>query len=213
VNLDLPAARLYLLFTPRLCAGNPFAVLRAALDGGVDLVQWRATPTPGAAVDLQRTAELCRARGVPLVINDDPVLAVRSHAQGAHVGQSDMPAWRAREILGTERWLGVSTHDLAQIRAAEAAGADYLGFGPCFPTATKGYAEGQPAEAIRDAMSATLLPVFAIGGITPRNLPQLLDLGVRRVAVSSCILQADDPGDVAATLARMLANGSATRTS
>ena len=210
--LDLPAARLYLLFTPRLCAGDPFAVLRAALAGGVDLVQWRAIPTPGAAVDLQRTLDTCRASGVPLLINDDPVLAVRSGAQGAHVGQSDMPALRAREILGPERWLGVSTHDHAQIRAAEAAGADYLGFGPCFPTPTKGYTEGQPPEAIRQAMSATLLPVFAIGGISPHNLPELVELGVRRAAVSSCILQAEHPAEVAATLARMLAAGSVPRT-
>ena len=146
----------------------------------------------------------CERAGVPLIINDDPTLAVDVGADGAHVGQEDLPAAEARVVLGPDRALGVSTHDLTQIRAAEADGADHLGFGPCFPTTTKGYTEGQPREAVRAAAAATRLPLFAIGGITADNLPELLEVGVRRVAVSSAILAAPDPERAARRLRDLL---------
>jgi thiamine-phosphate diphosphorylase len=129
------------------------------------------------------------------VVNDDVMLAVRSGVHGAHVGQGDLPAAAARKLL-VEQWLGVSTHDVAQIQAAAQDGADYVGFGPCHPTATKGYAEGQPTAAIAAAVEAAErlgLPLFAIGGITVDNLLPLRRLGVDRIAVSSSILQATDP--------------------
>ncbi|MCR9245297.1 MAG: thiamine phosphate synthase [bacterium] len=182
---------LYLLFTPRLCRGEPFASLGAALAAGVDLVQWRVqTPDPAG---LRRCQELCAATGVPLIVNDDVDLAVRIGAAGAHVGQDDLPAREARARLG-DRLLGVSTHDDDQIARALADGADHLGFGPCFPTLTKGYAQGQPPAAVRSALDAAGdTPVYAIGGITAANLDELLELGVDRIAVSSAILAAPDP--------------------
>lgn len=193
--------RLYLLFTPELCAGDPWHLLAAALRGGVDLVQWRVKqPDDGG---FRRCRELCAARGVPLLVNDDVMLAVRGRARGAHIGQTDMPAVAARRLLGAG-WLGVSTHDRAQVDAAVAAGADYVGFGPCFPTATKDYATGLPAESVEAAAATCPLPLFAIGGIRADNLAQLQQLGVRRIAVSSAILQAADPGAAAAELRRAL---------
>ena len=125
-------------------------------------------------------------------------------AAGAHVGQDDLPAGEARGILGPARALGVSTHDLPQIRAAEAAGADHIGFGPCFATVTKGYAKGLPRTAVETAVTSTELPLFAIGGITADNLPALLDLGVRRIAVSSAVLEARDPERAARQLRELL---------
>lgn len=202
--MAFPDRRLYLLFTPALCSLDPRATLERALQGGVDLVQWRtAQPDPRG---LQRCREICAAAGVPVLVNDDVMLAVRSRAHGAHVGQDDMPAAAARRLLG-DRWLGVSTHDQPQIARAVADGADYLGFGPCFPTATKGYAEGQPPAAIAAAAMAAAaagLPLFAIGGITAANLPQLLALGVRRIAVSSAVLAAAAPDAAAAELRALL---------
>jgi thiamine-phosphate pyrophosphorylase len=200
----LPDRRLYLLFTPSLCAADPWRVLAEAVQGGVDLVQWRVkAPDPAG---FEQCREICRAARVPLIVNDDVMLAVRGQTQGAHVGQEDMPAAAARRLLG-QRCLGVSTHDLSQIGAAVAAGADYVGFGPCFPTATKGYEQGVGAAAIEDAVAAAAaadVPLFAIGGITAANLLPLRMLGIDRIAVTSAVLQAADPRAAAAQLRRLL---------
>ena len=198
--MPFPDCRLYLLFTPDLCAGDPWKTLEMAIDGGVDAVQWRVKTNdrPG----FTRCRELCRQRRVPLLVNDDVMLAVRWQADGAHVGQDDMPVEAARKLL-TDGWLGISTHDTAQIAAAAAAGADYVGFGPCHQTATKGYDAGKTPAQIEGAIETAQqlrLPLFAIGGITPDNLRPLRLLGVDRIAVSSWILQSDTPREAAATL-------------
>ncbi|MFN3244399.1 MAG: thiamine phosphate synthase [Planctomycetota bacterium] len=190
--MPLPG-RLYLLFTPELCRHDPLETLDAALEAGVDLVQWRSKAPDRSR--FERVRERCLHRSVPLIVNDDVMLALRSECPGAHVGQDDMPADAARKLM-FGRLLGVSTHDLKQIQAAHAARADYVGFGPCHATATKGYQEGLGHDAI--AAAAELcddlsLPMFAIGGVTPDNLLQLAIAGVRRVAVSSYVLQHDDP--------------------
>jgi thiamine-phosphate pyrophosphorylase len=198
------ARRLYLLFTPELCVSDPWQTLAQAIDGGVDLVQWRSPGGDRAA--FQRCRDQCRDARVPLIVNDDVMLAVRSRAAGAHVGQDDMPANAARRLLG-HAWLGVSTHDVAQIAAAAASGADYVGFGPCHATATKGYEAGKsPGEieaAVAEAASRRL-PLFAIGGITAENLPALRARGVDRIAVSSAILRSTDPRAAAHALRRWL---------
>lgn len=199
--MKCPSGRLYLLFTPELCRVDPAEVLRDTLAGGVDLVQWRTSEGAG---DIEQARDLCRAAGAPFIVNDDPRLAVRIGADGAHVGQQDMPAARAREILGPDRWLGVSTRNAAQVRAAVAAGADHVGLGPCFPTATKGYDEALPRAQITEALAASDLPVFAIGGIDADNLTELLALGVRRVAVCAAILAAPDHREATRRIAQAL---------
>jgi len=195
-------ARLCLLFTPALCRNDPWTTLEAALRGGVDLVQWRVKgdARPGLADCLAR----CARHGVPVVVNDDPALAVACGAAGAHVGQSDLDAHAARSLLGPARWLGVSTHDLDQLARADSAGADYVGFGPCFASPTKGYREGRGPPALQAALAAARLPVLAIGGITAHNLPALTAVGCTRIAVSSAILDAADPGAAAAGLRALL---------
>lgn len=185
---------LYLLFTPELCRHDPFDTLRVALDAGVELVQWRSRRADRDA--LQRAIGLCREHRVPLLVNDDAMLALRAEAAGVHVGQDDIAADAARKLM-FGRMLGVSTHDLDQIRNAALAAADYVGFGPCHATATKGYDKGVGYEAV--AAAAELchelrLPMFAIGGITPENVPLLYAHGVRRIAVSSYVLQHERPG-------------------
>jgi len=196
--------RLYLLFTPSSCRLDPWQTLTAALDGGVDLVQWRVKQPDGEG--FRRCRDLCRERGVPLLVNDDVMLAVRGRVQGAHVGQTDLPAEASRKLL-VDQWLGVSTHTPEQIAAAAAAGADYVGFGPCHATPTKGYTQGLTPVAIEAGIQAAArhgLPLFAIGGITAANLLPLRALGIDRIAVSSTILASDDPRGSAAALRRML---------
>lgn len=192
--------RLYLLFTPELCRHDPWQTLEQALAGGVDLVQWRRKHED--RLGLTRCRELCRSHGVPVIVNDDVMAAVRGRHAGAHVGQTDMPLPAARKLL-VGQWLGVSTHDAQQIATAAAEGADYVGFGPCHPTSTKGYEHGKSAADIDAAIAAAAahrLPLFAIGGITPENLLPLRAHGIDRIAVSSHVLQADDPHRAAAIL-------------
>lgn len=210
--MDLDA-RLYLLFTPALCRGAdrdpgaPFCVLEQALDGGVPLVQLRCkgadknTPAPASevAATLERTLEVCSRYSVPVVVNDHVALAAQGAAgvAGAHVGQDDMPAREARALLQPGQWLGVSTHDLDQVRAAEAGGADHLGFGPCFPTETKGYGQGQPEQRIAEIAVQATLPVFFLGGLNGGRIRQLRGLGASRFAVSGAILGAERPDQAA----------------
>jgi thiamine-phosphate pyrophosphorylase len=119
----------------------------------------------------------------------------------------DLPGVDVARKLLDDQWLGISTHDPKQIAAAAANGADYVGFGPCFPTATKGYEHGKSSDEIEAAVAASRthgLPLFAIGGITAERLPGLRVIGVDRIAVSSAILAADDPRAAAQALRRML---------
>lgn len=196
------AAQLYLLFTPELCRNAPFATLADALRGGVQLVQWRVARRD---IDgLRRCLEVCAAHGVDVIVNNDVELAISEGARGAHVGTDDLPVARARALLGAGRWLGASTHDLQQVAAAARDGADHFGFGPCFPTTTKGYSRGLGPRALAAALAATPLPIYAIGGITVANLPALRAVGCTRIAVSSAILQAAEPYAAARELRELL---------
>ena len=157
---------LYLLFTPSLCPGDPWAHLEAALDGGVDLVQWRVKHAD--AEGARRCLEVCSARNVPLIVNDDVELAAELGAAGAHVGQDDLDARSARRRLGDGRWLGVSTHATDQVIRAFEDGADHVGFGPIHPTTTKGeirrvsvppMKSAVPHRALDSSASSTGMPV------------------------------------------------------
>ncbi|MCX6866843.1 MAG: thiamine phosphate synthase [Verrucomicrobia bacterium] len=168
----------------------------ALLDGGVDLLQLRAKSQPAATI--RRVGEsllpLCRAAGVPFIINDHPALAAEIGADGVHLGQDDGTLAAARLIIGPDRIIGRSTHSLDQARTALAEGFDYIGFGPLFPTPTKA---GRPAIGLQDiaAMEREVgrhIPAFCIGGIKRSNLTCVLAAGARRVVIVSDILLARD---------------------
>jgi thiamine-phosphate pyrophosphorylase len=184
------------------------------LEGGVDLLQLRAKNADEVEVEAlaMRIAPLCESAGVPLIINDYPQLVPSVGAHGAHVGQDDFTVadarWRAGRSLAGEvppPIIGKSTHSFAQAVAAEAEGADYIGFGPLFATPTK---PGRPAiglEEIRRAHSAVALPIFCIGGIKLENLETVIAAGARRIVIVSGLLQAPDIADYAQhTKARLL---------
>ena len=158
-----------------------------ALAGGTTFVQLR--DKHASAEDL---LALCRAAGVPFVVNDDVECALAVGADGVHVGQDDMACERARALLGPDAIVGVSTQTVEQARAAEAAGADYLGVGGVTGTATKPEAGVLAPEEFRAIAAAVDIPVVAIGGIHKENLLRLKGTGVNGVALVSAIFGAED---------------------
>jgi thiamine-phosphate pyrophosphorylase len=167
------------------------------LRGGADILQLREKEGKDSEVlDLARElAELAHRSGALFIVNDRPDIARLAGADGVHLGQTDLPPAAARAVLGPEGIIGLSTHNVEQARQAVADGVDYIGVGPMFPTATKGYAEGLGPRYIRDAASVADRPLVAIGGITPERIPELLAAAPGRrliIAVSSAVLKAPD---------------------
>lgn len=166
------------------------------LAGGAHLLQLRAKGKDLATVErvARRLLPLCRAAGVPFILNDFPALAAALDADGVHIGQDDGPLAAAREIVGPGKLIGRSTHSLDQARAALAEGFDYIGFGPLFPTPTKA---GRPAIGLHEIAAmerevGSQIPAFCIGGITRQTLPQVLVAGARRVVIVSDLLTSSD---------------------
>ncbi len=174
-------------------------VVRQMIDGGIDVLQLRAKNFDEEKIQEigDRIVPLTEPAGVPLIINDFPELVPAIGAQGAHVGQDDRAVadarWRAGRALAGEvppPIIGRSTHSVEQAVAAEREGADYIGFGPLFPTPTK---PGRPAiglDDIRRVHELVKIPIFCIGGIKRENLASVLAAGARRVVIVSGILQA-----------------------
>lgn len=164
--------------------------------GGADLLQLRAKghDMEGIRDVAKEILPICRAAGVPFIINDYPELAAELDADGVHVGQDDGPLAAAREMIGSGKIIGRSTHSLVQARAALDEGFDYIGFGPLFPTPTK---LGRPGIGLADisAMQSDVgakIPAFCIGGIKRANLPEVVAAGARRVVIVSDLLTAGD---------------------
>lgn len=157
-----------------------------AIAGGARLIQYRNKHA--GATERQDTARallaLCRAAGVPLVINDDLALALRIGADGVHLGRDDADPREAREQLGPGALIGVSCYDdLARAERAGAAGASYVAFGSFFPSPTKPQAVPAPLGLLREARRRVPLPLVAIGGITPQNGGALVAAGADLLAV------------------------------
>lgn len=181
--------------------------LKDAASAGARLFQYRDKTSP--AVEMYRQAlQLRRAAadaGALLVINDRCDLALAVDADGVHLGQGDLPPSLARRLLGAGKIIGVSTHGAAQVREATESGADYLGFGPIFPTTTKPRHEPVVGiEGLRQVRPLTRLPIFAIGGLTLDRVEAVIGAGADGVAVVSAILNSPDiAGTVRAFMARL----------
>jgi len=191
----LRTARLYLCCDARPRGEDPEPLLRAALNGGVDIVQLREKSLPRREVELAALTfrRLCDTYSALFVVNDDPDLARACNADGVHVGQEDMPAAEARAALGPDAIVGLSTHSEEQIAAAAEEPVDYVSVGPIWETPTK---EGRPAvglDLIRYASASAPHPFFAIGGIDASNAPEVIDAGARRICVVRAIRDAEDP--------------------
>jgi thiamine-phosphate pyrophosphorylase len=191
----LERARLYLV-----CDTRPPEFLRAALAGGVDVLQLRDKTADDEAILRAAVTfrECCDEAGALFVVNDRPDLAVAAGADGVHVGQADMAVEQARAVVGDDVLVGRSTHSPEQLDAAR--GVDYVAVGPVHATPTK---PGRPAiglDPIRYAATHARVPWFAIGGIDPQTLRPILEAGAQRVVVVRAIADAPDPEAAARAL-------------
>ncbi|MBX3373561.1 MAG: thiamine phosphate synthase [Phycisphaeraceae bacterium] len=197
------------LLTESLCRGRPWhLVLRAALDGGADAIQLREKQL-GDRELLDRALHVrAETRGrAAFIMNDRPDIALLADADGIHVGQDDLPVEAVRRAAGWNRVIGVSTAGLEQAVAARSAGADYVGVGPMFRSSTKQRDVIAGPEAARRCVEWDGLPHLAIGGVTLERIPVLRAAGVRAVAVSAAVLQAEDPAAAVAALRAALRDG------
>ncbi|MFZ3208092.1 MAG: bifunctional hydroxymethylpyrimidine kinase/phosphomethylpyrimidine kinase [Geobacteraceae bacterium] len=176
--------------------------VRDAISGGIALLQYR-NKTLDAHRKLKLGLELkdiCADEGIPFIVNDDLELARKLDADGLHLGQEDGSPVEARRILGPDKIIGVSTHNLEEALRAEADGADYVGFGAMYPTGSKDISHLAGPEALADMKPRLNIPVVAIGGINRGNASKVIDSGADAMAVISAVLESDDPAVAAAEL-------------
>ena len=193
----LQTAHLYLV-----CDDRPNAFLAAALRGGVDIVQLRIKDGSDDAIlpAARRFRAACDAHDALFILNDRPDLVRATDADGVHVGQDDTAVTQARELIGADRLIGLSTHSPEQIDAAAGTDVDYIAVGPVHETPTK---PGRPAvglELVRYAASNAAVPFFAIGGISTANADAVAAAGAERIAVVRALTETADPERVAAEL-------------
>jgi thiamine-phosphate pyrophosphorylase len=200
----LRTARLYFVCDARPLGADPEPLLRAALGGGVDVVQLREKQLGRA--EIERAASTFRRMAdnysALFIVNDDPDLARICDADGVHVGQDDAPVEEARAALGAQAIIGQSTHSEEQIAAAEGRDIDYFAVGPVWETPTK---PGRPAvglDLVTHAAEVAKKPFFAIGGISPLNAGEVVTAGAQRLCVVRAIRDAPHPEVAAEALRR-----------
>lgn len=176
------------------CDEEFLSQVEQAIDSGVTVFQLREKNTDYEHFkDIAlKIKPICKAHGVPLIINDNVKLAKEIDADGVHLGQNDLDIKAAREYLGADKIIGVSAHNVKEAQAAESGGADYLGSGAAFVTSTKTDAGAIDHKVLSDVAHSVRIPVVAIGGITGGNISRLEELGLDGVAVVSAIFAAKD---------------------
>lgn len=194
--MRLVIPRLYAIVDPaRLGSRSLSDAGRALIEGGVTLIQYRDKHSPAREIyeNSLRMVECVRAAGGIFIVNDRADIARAVEADGVHVGQGDLPVELARGVVGPGRWVGCSAHDLTQVREADMSSADYVAFGPVFPTASKEKPDPVVGlEGVSAARQATGKPLIAIGGITVENVRSVMDAGADAVAVIQDLLSAAD---------------------
>lgn len=180
-------------------------VVKEVLANGATFLQIREKDLSEA--DFEREAkklqDICKEYQVPYVVNDNVEIAIKIGADGVHVGQSDILGRDIREMIGSDKILGISAGTVEEAIAAEKAGADYIGVGAIFETSTKKNARNMTMDALKEIVDAVTIPVVAIGGINASNMLELKGSKVDGVAVVSAIFAAENPGEATGALYEM----------
>lgn len=197
---------LYVVTDPDLCRGQLLSMVWEALVNGARVVQYRnkQAPPEQCEADIRRLLALCRAHRAPLIVNDHLDLAIRTGADGLHVGQDTPNLEQVRARLGPQRILGVTCHDSLDLADhATRCGADYVSMGAVFPSDTKPAARRVTLDQLATACHTLTTPVVAIGGIQRDNAAQVAAQGCRCVAVAGGVFRDGNVGENARELSRM----------
>ena len=182
---------------------HPIELARILLDAGARVMQLRLKDWPARdfLAAARAISRLCHERGALFIVNDRADIALLADADGVHLGQTDIPLEGARKVMGTGKIIGISTASVEAARAAEAGGADYIGFGPMYPGGLKDTKAGQGLANLRAVRAAVKIPIVAIGGITEATVADVLDAGADAVAIITDVVKAPDiPAKVRAIL-------------
>jgi thiamine-phosphate pyrophosphorylase len=196
MNLVIPP--LYAILDPSLLTTSELMLAETLAESGVELIQYRNKNVSSRElfeISLRLSTAMAQ-RGVRFIVNDRPDIALLAGAGGVHVGQEDLGVEEARSICGPQRWVGVSTHTLEQVAVADRTSADYVAFGPIFPTTTKQNPDAVVGtELLRRARQITRKPLVAIGGITLERAGEVYGAGADSLAVVRDLICATSPGE------------------
>ncbi|OPX36762.1 MAG: thiamine-phosphate diphosphorylase [Desulfobacteraceae bacterium 4484_190.2] len=185
-------------------------ITRLAIAGGADTIQYREkSGSTREMIEIARNMKrLCLEAGVTFIVNDRLDVAIAAEADGVHLGQDDFPIPMARQILGEGRIIGGSAATLDEARKCLSEGADYVGFGPVYPTSSKD--DAGPVSGIdilKQVIEIIPLPIIAIGGVGAENIPDVMRAGARGIAVISAVCCQDDPDEATRSLCQALNKG------
>ena len=204
---SLPDCHLYgIVDLGYVAAGDVPSMTRKLIAGGVDILQLRAKKLGKREIEslAREMLPITHDAGVPLVINDHLEVAAEVGSEGVHIGQDDGSVAAARAVVGPSCFVGKSTHSLAQAVAAQAEGADYIGFGPLYATGTKPDYVPIGLGDIAEVHRRVTVPIFCIGGVNQARLPEVLAAGARRVVIVSAFLMAEDVSESVRVVKRLL---------
>jgi thiamine-phosphate pyrophosphorylase len=206
--VHVPRFDLYLVTDRNQTQGRDLLwVLEQALDGGVKAVQLREKDLAGKELFLlaEKARNLCARYRAEFFINDRIDIACAVNADGVQLGKTSLPIEIARELLGRNGFLGASTHSLEEARDAERQGADFILFGPVYFTPSKAsYGAPQGLSSLKKIVENVMVPVYAIGGIKPENVAEVIGTGARGVALISAVMDAVDPKLASESIQKLL---------
>jgi thiamine-phosphate pyrophosphorylase len=190
--MKLPS-HFYAIVDP-IAGHDPVDLARTMLEAGARVMQLRLknVATRDFLAAARAISQLCHRRDAIFIVNDRIDITMLSDADGVHLGQNDLPLEAGRELLGPDKIIGVSTSGVEMARAAEAGGADYIGFGPVYPGGLKNTKQGRGLEGLAQVRAAVKLPIVAIGGITEATLPEVLAAGADAAAIITDVVKASD---------------------
>lgn len=182
--------KLYVIISSNLMKKSLEEVLQDVIEGGADAIQLREkTMSDREFLIIARQVRKVTAQSKTVfIVNDRVEIARKADADGLHIGQSDIDITTARNILGHNKIIGVSTHTISQARRAQQSGADYIGAGPVFSTATKSYEPPVGLDYVQQVKKEITIPFVAVGGINIGNVQEVLHAGARRIAICSAII-------------------------
>ena len=203
-----PEFNLYLITDRTQTKGRGLLwLMEEALDAGIKAIQLREKDLAGRDLFLlaEKASKLCQDYGASLFVNERADIALAVNAAGVQLGTASVPTGLARQLLGAQKIIGVSTHSLDEALEAQHQGADFVLFGPVYFTPSKStYGAPQGLNKLKEIVEKISLPVYAIGGIKLENILDLRSMGVSRVALISAIMSSDAPRKATSDLLRMI---------